>query len=131
MGARSWDRHDASHAPCSSYLAVVGLRPAHEPDRLRHGRQRRDAVAFQRLLELTPFRVGERGLARLADRLRALSRIGDRAALDQGIEDAQEIAFAALVRFAIALDQTSAQGDLEREARVALCRARDRSEPAA
>src|SRR2546425_6722127 len=92
---------------------------AHESNRLRPGRKRRDALRFQRLLELAPFGIGERGLTRFADRFRA-GGAGDRVALDHGVHDAQEIAFAALVRFAVALDQARAQSDLEREARVAL-----------
>src|SRR5262245_27760604 len=90
----------------SGRLAVVRL--AHEFHRLRPGGLRRDALRLERLLELAPLRIGERALAGSADRLRARLRIAYRLALDQGIEDAQEIRLAAVVCFTVPLDQPSA-----------------------
>ena len=51
-------------------------------------------TALQRLLELAAFRIGERRLARLADRRRALGVGGERRRplLHERVEDAQEVA---------------------------------------
>jgi len=76
-------------------------------------------LRFERLLELAPLGVSERGIARLADRLDARAVVLYRAALDQGVEDAQEIPLAALVGLAVALDQPAAQRNFQREARAA------------
>src|SRR5262245_20704487 len=96
---------------------LAGARPSHELHRLRLGRQRRDALALEGLLELAPLGICERAFARRADRLGAGVRIGDRRPFDQRIEDANEIRLAARVRLAVALDQAPAQRDLEGELR--------------
>ena len=57
-----------------------------------------------------------RGFAGLANRLDARVAVRHRTALDERIENAQEITFSALVGFAVALDQPAAQSDLQREA---------------
>src|SRR5712692_2866222 len=85
------------------------LRAAHELHRLRPGWQRRDAVRLQGLLELAPFRVGKRRFACLADRLASSPIVRQGVALDERVEDPQEIVLAASVRVAVPLDQPPAQ----------------------
>src|SRR6267143_2379628 len=122
-------RRRVASPSCSGGSAI--LRPAHELHRLRPGRQRRDAVRLQGLLELAPLRVGKRRLACLLDRLDPGAIVRQGVALDERVEDPQEIALAALVRLAVALDQPAAQRYFERQARVPLRRRSDRGQPAA
>src|SRR5207244_3232592 len=111
--------------------AIFRLRPAHELHRLRPGRQRRDAVRLQRQLELAPFRVGKRRLARLADRFDPGAVVRHRVALDERVEDPQEVALAALVRVAVALDQPAAQRNFQGEPCVSLRSRGHRRQPPA
>src|SRR5688572_28050064 len=69
--------------------------------------------------ERLPLGVGQRGLARLADRRRLLARIRGRRVVHQRVDDGEEVAFAAPVRLALALDQSGAFGDLARQRGVA------------
>src|SRR4051812_35411307 len=75
-------------------------------------------------------RIGECGVARLPDRLRLLAHICRRRVLDQRVGDGEEVALAAPVRLAIALDEAGAFRDLIAELAVALRRLGHHAEPA-
>src|SRR5258707_1265465 len=83
-------------------------------------------LLFKRLA----FRVGEGGLAGLADRLCLLARVRGWRVLHQGVQQREEAALAAAVGFTVALYQAGAQRDLEREGGIALRSVRDQAEPA-
>src|SRR5882672_7289914 len=87
---------------------LAGTRPAHELHGLRLGRQGRDALGFEGLLELATLGIGERAFAGRANRRGPRVRIADRRPLDQRIEDAQEIRLAARMCLSVALDEASA-----------------------
>src|SRR5262245_34108665 len=89
-------------------FAVFRLGLAHELYRLRLGRQGRDALGFERLLELASFRIREGALPGGAYRLGAGVRVADRLAFDQRGENPEEIVLAARMRLGIALDQAPA-----------------------
>src|SRR5688572_28357345 len=82
------------------------------------------------LAQRLAFRIGERRLARLADRRRLLAQVRGRRVLHQRVEDGEEVALAATVRLAVALDEPRALGDLAGERDVALRRLGDMGEPA-
>ena len=69
----------------------------------------------ERVAERLALGIGERRLARLADRGRLLARVGGGRVLDQRVEDGEEVSLAAPVGLAVALDEARAFGDLARE----------------
>src|SRR5207237_5407237 len=58
--------------------------------------------------ERLAFRIGERGIARLADRGCLLARVGGRRVLDQRVGDGEKVRLAAAMRLAVALDEPRA-----------------------
>src|SRR3990172_3305791 len=106
-------------AASSRHSLLAAGRPAEELEWFGFRRQRRDPHGLERVLELAPFRIGERGLARLADRRSPLRVGGERAACNDRIQDAQEAGLGATMRLAVALDQPATQRDLEAEPEIA------------
>src|SRR5690348_7257816 len=92
-----------------------GLQPDHRP--------------AERRAERLALGIGERRLARLANGPRLLGRARRRRLLDQRIDDREEVAPAAPVRLAVALDEPGALRDFPGEAGVALRRLGDERQP--
>src|SRR5687768_15807121 len=102
------------------YVRASSARYRLEPD------HRLAEVGAERLA----FRVGKRGLARLADRGRLLRRSGGGRVLDERVEDRQEVSLAAAVGLAVALDEARARRHLECQVGVAARRLARQGEPA-
>src|SRR6185436_32457 len=82
------------------------------------------------LAERLALGVGERRLARLADRRRLLARVGRGRVFHQRVDDGEEVALAAAVGLAVALDQARAFGNFARQRQVAPRRLDHQPEPA-
>src|SRR5437660_10120166 len=98
---------------------------------LRSGdRPEPDHRLAERRAERLALGVGERGLARFADRRRLRTRVGGVRVFHQRIDDGEEVRLAAPMRLAVTLDETGALGDLEGETGIAPCRLGDQAQPA-
>src|SRR5262245_40381015 len=84
----------------------------------------------QGLAERLPLRIRETGFARPAYGLRLLADVRHGRVLDQGVDDGEEVRFAAPVGLAVALDETGASGQLERKRDVAFGRVAHQPKPA-
>src|SRR5262245_43667937 len=84
----------------------------------------------QSLAQRLALRVGQGGLASLANSLRLLGRVGSGRVLDQGIDDGKEVRLAAPVGLAVALDEAGASGQLKRKRDVAFGRVAHQPKPA-